>query len=240
MDIRSFCASTKISEGSAVAFSGAPPLVFRGGFSFVAQGAADAAGDFLVDSEAQLQAAAGAFVPPPPGAGQAAAMNAPAAAQANAELSTQPSPPHKGSNTVRVKLTDQSGKPVARARVTVTFFMAAMPAMGMAAMKTAHPHQRQRRRQVRRSRQLGFGRQLAGHHYRRSKWAFGDDSGDAPFAFKGAVFSYRVSRLHRQTRGDVTRARRLRCGPVFPADQTSCCTRRLARHLVGMAMGTKM
>ena len=92
--------------------------------------------NFLIDSEAQLQAAAGAFVPPPPGAGQAAAMNAPATAQANAELSTQPSPPQKGSNTVRVKLTDQSGKPVAGAQVSVTFFMAAMPAMGMAAMKT--------------------------------------------------------------------------------------------------------
>ena len=92
--------------------------------------------NFLIDSEAQLQAAAGAFVPPPPGAGQAAAMNSPAPAQANAELTTQPSPPHKGNNTVRVKLTDQAGKPVAGAQVTVTFFMAAMPAMGMAAMKT--------------------------------------------------------------------------------------------------------
>ena len=92
--------------------------------------------NFLIDSEAQLQAAAGAFVPPPPGAGQAAAMNAPAQAQANAELVTAPSPPQKGNNTVRVKLTDQSGKPLAGVQVTVTFFMAAMPAMGMAAMKT--------------------------------------------------------------------------------------------------------
>ncbi len=91
--------------------------------------------NFLIDSEAQLQAAAGAFMPPPPGAGQAASMNS-LAQQANAELTTQPSPPQKGSNTVRVKLTDQSGKPVAGAQVTVTFFMAAMPAMGMAAMKT--------------------------------------------------------------------------------------------------------
>jgi RND family efflux transporter MFP subunit len=90
--------------------------------------------NFLIDSEAQLQAAAGAFVPPPPGAGQAAAMNAPA--QANADLTTSPSPPQKGNNTIRVKLTDASGKPVAGAQVTVTFFMAAMPAMGMAAMKT--------------------------------------------------------------------------------------------------------
>jgi RND family efflux transporter MFP subunit len=95
-----------------------------------------ASANFLIDSEAQLQAAAGAFVPPPPGAGQAAAMNAPAPAQGSAELSTSPSPPQKGNNTVRVKLTDGAGKPVAGAQVTVTFFMAAMPAMGMAAMKT--------------------------------------------------------------------------------------------------------
>jgi RND family efflux transporter MFP subunit len=92
--------------------------------------------NFLIDSEAQLQAAAGAFVPPPPGAGQAASMNAPAQAQANVELTTDPNPPHKGSNTVRVKLTGQDGQPIAGANVTVTFYMAAMPAMGMAAMKT--------------------------------------------------------------------------------------------------------
>jgi Cu(I)/Ag(I) efflux system membrane fusion protein/cobalt-zinc-cadmium efflux system membrane fusion protein len=92
--------------------------------------------NFLIDSEAQLQAAAGAFVPPPPGAGQAASMNAPAQQQANVELTTDPNPPHKGSNTVRVKLTGQDGKPIAGANVTVTFFMAAMPAMGMSAMKT--------------------------------------------------------------------------------------------------------
>lgn len=92
--------------------------------------------NFLIDSEAQLQAAAGAFVPPPPGAGQAAAMNTSAQAQANAELSTQPSPPQKGNNTFRVKLTDAAGKPISGAQVTVTLFMAAMPAMGMAAMRT--------------------------------------------------------------------------------------------------------
>jgi RND family efflux transporter MFP subunit len=92
--------------------------------------------NFLIDSEAQLQAAVGAFVPPPPGAGHAASMNAPAQQQANVELTTDPDPPHKGGNTVRVKLTGQDGKPIAGATVTVTFFMAAMPAMGMAAMKT--------------------------------------------------------------------------------------------------------
>lgn len=92
--------------------------------------------NFLIDSEAQLQAAAGAFIPPPPGAGQAAAMSATAQAQANVELTTDPTPPRKGSNTVRVKLTAGDGKPIAGAQVTVTFFMPAMPAMGMAAMKT--------------------------------------------------------------------------------------------------------
>jgi RND family efflux transporter MFP subunit len=92
--------------------------------------------NFLIDSEAQLQAAAGGFVPPPPGAGQAASMNAPAQPQATVELTTDPDPPHKGSNIVRVKLTGQDGQPIAGASVTVTFYMAAMPAMGMAAMKT--------------------------------------------------------------------------------------------------------
>jgi len=76
--------------------------------------------NFLIDSEAQLQAAAGAFVPPPPGAGQAASMNAPAQQQASLELTTDPTPPHKGSNIVRVKLTGQDGHPIAGANVTVT------------------------------------------------------------------------------------------------------------------------
>jgi RND family efflux transporter MFP subunit len=92
--------------------------------------------NFLIDSEAQLQAASGAFVPPPPGAGQAASMNASAQPQANVELTTAPQPPHKGTNIVRVKLTAQDGKPITGASVSVTFYMAAMPAMGMAAMKT--------------------------------------------------------------------------------------------------------
>lgn len=95
--------------------------------------------NFLIDSEAQLQAAAGAFMPPPPGAGAAAAINAPAQANAavNAvEMTTDPSPPRKGSNTVRVRVTGPDGKPIAGAEVSVTFFMAAMPAMGMAAMNT--------------------------------------------------------------------------------------------------------
>ncbi len=90
--------------------------------------------NFLIVSESQLQAALGSFVPPPPGAGAAAAMNAPGG-RATIEFTTNPSPPHKGSNTFRVKLTGSGGKPVTGAEVTVTFFMPAMPAMGMSAMR---------------------------------------------------------------------------------------------------------
>jgi RND family efflux transporter MFP subunit len=94
--------------------------------------------NFLIDSETQLQAAAGAFVPPPPGAGAAASMNRPEGAPSpNVELTTEPMPPRKGSNVFRVKLTGANGAPLAGAQVNVTFFMAAMPAMGMAAMKTS-------------------------------------------------------------------------------------------------------
>jgi RND family efflux transporter MFP subunit len=92
--------------------------------------------NFLVDSESQLQAAIGSFTPPPPGAGVAASMNGPGE-RVVIDFSTDPSPPHKGSNSVRVKLTNSDGKPVAGAEVTVTFFMAAMPTMGMAAVRSA-------------------------------------------------------------------------------------------------------
>ncbi len=92
--------------------------------------------NFLIDSESQLQAALGTFVPPPPGAGAAGAMNAP---QAKAELTTEPDPPRKGGNTFRVKLTDASGAPMFGAEVSVSFSMPAMPAMGMAAMRTQVP-----------------------------------------------------------------------------------------------------
>jgi RND family efflux transporter MFP subunit len=88
--------------------------------------------NFLIDSESQLQAAAGAYTPPPPGAGTAAAMNGPE--QASAELTTDPSPPHKGKNRVQVKVISSDGKPLSAARVTVRFFMAGMPEMGMAEM----------------------------------------------------------------------------------------------------------
>jgi RND family efflux transporter MFP subunit len=92
--------------------------------------------NFLIDSESQLQSALGQFAPPPPGAGGAGGAAAVSIAQtANIEFTTDPSPPHKGTNIFRVKLTDASGKPIPEVKVTVTFFMPAMPAMGMGAMK---------------------------------------------------------------------------------------------------------
>jgi Cu(I)/Ag(I) efflux system membrane fusion protein/cobalt-zinc-cadmium efflux system membrane fusion protein len=92
--------------------------------------------NFLIDSESQLQAAMGSFAPPPPGAGAAAAMNRPASQAAIIDFTTSPSPPHKGSNVFRAKITGVDGRPITGATVTVTFFMPAMPAMGMAAMRT--------------------------------------------------------------------------------------------------------
>jgi Cu(I)/Ag(I) efflux system membrane fusion protein/cobalt-zinc-cadmium efflux system membrane fusion protein len=92
---------------------------------------------FLIDSESQLQAAAGSFVPPPPGAGSnAPSPNAPSA-QANIDFTTDPNPPNKGANTFRVHLTGPGNVAVTGADVTVTSYMAAMPAMGMAAMNTS-------------------------------------------------------------------------------------------------------
>ncbi len=89
--------------------------------------------NFLVDSEAQLQAALGSFSPlsqpAPEGSGAAAAQ----AMQIG--FATKPSPARKGANTVQVQLTGADGKPVTGAQVTVTFSMPAMPAMGMGAMR---------------------------------------------------------------------------------------------------------
>ena len=90
--------------------------------------------NFLVDSEAQLQAAIGSFAPPPASAAGSASANSPAG-QVALDFSSTPSPPQRGSNTLRVKLTGAGNKPVTGAQVTVTFYMPAMPAMGMAAIK---------------------------------------------------------------------------------------------------------
>jgi Cu(I)/Ag(I) efflux system membrane fusion protein/cobalt-zinc-cadmium efflux system membrane fusion protein len=87
--------------------------------------------NFLIDSESQLQAAAGAYTPPPPGAGTEMSATS---QQISADLTTNPSPPRKGKNTVQVKLTLSDGKPLAGAKVTVRFHMPSMPEMGMAEM----------------------------------------------------------------------------------------------------------
>jgi hypothetical protein len=86
--------------------------------------------NFLIDSESQLEAALGTFTPPPPGV--SAAANAPSA---SVEIATNPSPPRKGNNEVLVTVRDSLGRPVTDAQVSVVFFMPAMPAMGMAAMR---------------------------------------------------------------------------------------------------------
>jgi len=50
------------------------------------------------------------------------------------DLTTDPNPPHKGSNVFQVKVAAANGTPLSGAEVTVTFLMPAMPEMGMAAM----------------------------------------------------------------------------------------------------------
>src|SRR5579863_2951540 len=91
--------------------------------------------NFLIDSESQLQAAAGAFVPPPPGVGaNSVAEASEAMPQASIEFTSDPNPLVRGHNKVIVTLRDAKSAPISGAQVTVSFYMAAMPAMGMAAM----------------------------------------------------------------------------------------------------------
>jgi len=88
--------------------------------------------NFLIDSESQLQAALGAYTPPPPGVsaeGQAAAQNA------TLVMTTEPTPPRKGSNQISIALHDSFGAPIDDADVSIVFYMPAMPQMGMAAMR---------------------------------------------------------------------------------------------------------
>ena len=91
--------------------------------------------NFLIDSEAQLQSVLGAY-------SSTSQPSAPSASPATPQsiqiaFSSAPSPPHKGENTVEVRLTGPDGKPVSGAQVNVAFFMPAMPAMGMGAMRAA-------------------------------------------------------------------------------------------------------
>jgi membrane fusion protein, copper/silver efflux system len=93
--------------------------------------------NFLIDSESQLQSAAGSFVPPPPGTGNNPSPSAaPSAEKVNIDFTTDPNPPNKGNNTFRVRLSSAENALLTGDTVTATFYMAAMPAMGMAAMNT--------------------------------------------------------------------------------------------------------
>ena len=92
--------------------------------------------NFLIDSESQLQAAAGAFAPVAPGVGATATGQAPEAIpQASIAFTSDPNPLVRGRNKVIVTLRDSKAAPISGAQVTVSFYMAAMPAMGMAAMR---------------------------------------------------------------------------------------------------------
>jgi RND family efflux transporter MFP subunit len=91
--------------------------------------------NFLIDSESQLQAAAGTFVPPPPGVSAAAGQPQIQGPAVSVDLTTDPNPPARGTNKLIATLKDPTGKAIPGAQVSVTFYMAAMPSMGMAAMK---------------------------------------------------------------------------------------------------------
>jgi Cu(I)/Ag(I) efflux system membrane fusion protein/cobalt-zinc-cadmium efflux system membrane fusion protein len=86
--------------------------------------------NFLVDSEAQLQGAMGTPSPSPLQVESAARTEA---EQVQIDFSTNPAPPRRGSNALHVRLTGADGKPVTGVQTAVSFSMAAMPAMGMAA-----------------------------------------------------------------------------------------------------------
>jgi len=92
--------------------------------------------NFLIDSESQLQAATGAYAPPAPGVGATATEAVPSAmSQPTITFTSDPTPLTRGHNSVVVTLLDSKGQPISGATVTVTFYMAAMPAMGMTAMR---------------------------------------------------------------------------------------------------------
>jgi RND family efflux transporter MFP subunit len=95
--------------------------------------------NFLIDSESQLQAAIGGYTPAAPGAAQQAVAADSGAPAINASLTmtTDPAPPARGKNTVRVTLAGAKGNPIAGAKVQVTFYMVAMPSMGMAAIRVS-------------------------------------------------------------------------------------------------------
>jgi multidrug efflux pump subunit AcrA (membrane-fusion protein) len=92
--------------------------------------------NFLIDSESQLRAAAGAFAPAPPSVdANAGGQSVTAIPQTSIEFTSDPNPLARGHNKMIVTLRDSKGAAISGTQVTVSFYMAAMPAMGMAAMR---------------------------------------------------------------------------------------------------------
>ena len=87
---------------------------------------------FFLDSESQIQAVIRGFETP---SGTPPATAAGAEPAATIEFRSQPDPPRTGDAVLEVSVKDPAGRPVTDAEVAVTFFMAAMPAMNMPAMK---------------------------------------------------------------------------------------------------------
>ena len=90
--------------------------------------------NFLIDSESQLQASLGSYAPPPPGAGNGGGDER-AQGERRADFAARPAA--QGKQRFPREAHRREGRArSAGAQVSVTFFMAAMPAMGMAAMRT--------------------------------------------------------------------------------------------------------
>ena len=85
---------------------------------------------FFLDSESQLRASLQGYEP----STAPAATAAPAGTQIT--FRTVPDPPKTGDNQLEATVEDASGMPIDDAEVTVQFFMPAMPAMNMPAMRS--------------------------------------------------------------------------------------------------------
>jgi len=85
---------------------------------------------FFLDSESQLRAGLQGYEATP-----AAQMPLAGASQLDITFRSTPDPPKTGENRFDVTVKDASGQPVEGAKVTVEFFMAAMPTMNMPAVR---------------------------------------------------------------------------------------------------------
>jgi RND family efflux transporter MFP subunit len=91
---------------------------------------------FLIDSESNLQAAMQAMTDMPGMEPKTSGAGAAARAPVAIDFRTQPDTARVGENAFEVVVKDSLGKPVTDAAVSVAFFMPAMPAMSMPAMRT--------------------------------------------------------------------------------------------------------